>query len=481
MPELEFKKIREAVWETPKSGAMRVPLRVYAEEALLQQMRRDRTFEQAKNVATLPGIIKASFVMPDGHEGYGFPIGGVAAFDLQDGVISPGGVGYDINCGVRLLSTSLNAEDVKPKLKALINGLFDNIPCGVGEKGRLRLSPSELDEACTAGSKWAVEKGYGLKEDLANHEEEGGFVQGADPSKVSSKAKSRGQPQFGTLGSGNHFLEIQRVDKILDPEAAKAMGVTHEGQVTVMIHCGSRGFGHQVCDDYIRVMLDASRKYGIELADKELCCAPLVSPEAANYVGAMNAAVNYAFCNRQVIMHWVRETFEQVMGKEWETFGLRLVYDVCHNIAKFEEHEVDGKNTKVCVHRKGATRSMWKGRKEIPSSYRGLGQPVIIPGTMNTASYLLLGVESSKETWASVCHGAGRVMSRHEALRQFRGSELWKSMEEQGMAVKAPAPASLAEEAGGAYKDVDAVVRSVEKAGISKTVARMVPLGVIKG
>lgn len=478
---MEFSRSGEAVWELPKRGAMNVPVRIYALESLLAKMSEDRTLQQAKNVAALPGILNASMVMPDGHEGYGFSIGGVAAFDLERGIISPGGVGYDINCGVRLLSTNLTEKAVKPKLRALIDKSFENIPCGVGEKGKMRLAPKELEEAVTYGAKWAVEKGLGAKEDLHHIEEEGGFIKGADFSKVSDMAKKRGGPQFGTLGSGNHFLEVQKVDKIYDAEAAKAFGITGEGQVTVMIHSGSRGYGHQICDDYIRVMLQAVQKYKIDLVDKELCCAPLGSKEANDYLGAMNTAVNYAFCNRQVMTHWVRETFGQVLGGTWEDYEMKLVYDVCHNIAKIEEHEFEGTKRKVCVHRKGATRALWAGRKEIPQAYRSLGQPVIIPGSMNTASYLLLGMPGAKETWGSTCHGAGRVMSRHEALSKFRGSELWKKMEAEGMAVKAPTPQSLAEEAGGAYKDVDQVVKSVEVAGISKMVARMVPIGVIKG
>jgi tRNA-splicing ligase RtcB len=478
---MDFNKLSEVVWELPREGGMRVPVRVYAMEHMLAKMAEDRTLQQAKNVATLPGILGASMVMPDGHEGYGFPIGGVAAFDGEEGVISPGGVGYDINCGVRLITTNLSEEDVRPKLKQLINAAFENIPCGVGEKGKMRLTPSQLDEATTYGAKWAVDKGFGVKEDLEHIEEEGGYIEGADPSKASDMAKKRGGPQFGTLGSGNHFLEIQRVDHIFDAEAAKAFGVLEKGQVTVMIHSGSRGYGHQICDDYIRVMLQATQKYEIELADKELCCAPLHSKEAENYFGAMKSAVNYAFCNRQVMTHWIRETFQQVLGSPWEDYEMKLVYDVCHNIAKLEEHEVDGVKRTVCVHRKGATRAFWKGRKEVPVAYRSLGQPVIIPGSMNTASYLLLGLPTAKETWGSTCHGAGRVMSRHEALRHYRGTELWKQMEAQGMAVKATSPQSLAEEAGGAYKNVDDVVKSVEIAGISKMVARFTPIGVIKG
>ncbi|MBI5228467.1 RtcB family protein [Candidatus Micrarchaeota archaeon] len=459
---------------------MNVPVRAYAEEPLLEKMKRDKTFEQAKNVSTLPGIQKYSFVMPDGHEGYGFPIGGVAAFDLETGVVSPGGVGYDINCGVRLLRTNLTLKEVQPRIKDLVPALFEAIPSGVGSKGRIRLSISELEEAVSEGAEWAVNKGYGVKEDV-EHCEENGHSLKADPSKASDTAKKRGAPQFGTLGSGNHFLEIQKVDKIFDEKIAKAFGIEAVDQITVMIHTGSRGYGHQVCDDYIRVMLEASRKYNIPLADKELCCAPLNSREAENYFGAMYSAMNYAFCNRQVMTHWTRETFQKVFGRNWDQLGLGLVYDVCHNIAKIEEHEVDGKRMKVCVHRKGATRAFWAGRQEIPDDYRLVGQPVIIAGSMGTASYLLCGLQTASETFGSTCHGAGRVMSRHEAIRTYRGKEVQEQLAQRGIIAKATEYEVLAEEASGAYKDVDAVVRSAEKGGISKIVARLVPLGVIKG
>ncbi len=357
--------------------------------------------------------------------------------------------------------------------------MYDAVPSGVGSKSRIRLNPKELEEAVNLGAKWAIQRGMGVEKD-AEHCEESGAVQGADFSQVSDMAKKRGGPQFGTLGSGNHFLEIQKIEKIYDEEIAKAFGVS-EGQITVMIHCGSRGYGHQICDDYIRTMLHAAEKYKISLADKELCCAPLGTPEAEAYLGAMRSAVNFAFCNRQVIAHWVRETFKEVFKRDWETMGLEMVYDVAHNIAKMEEHEVDGKKKTLCVHRKGATRAFWKNHSDVPTAYRAVGQPVIIPGSMNTFSYLLCGLEGAKETWGSTCHGAGRTMSRHEAIRQFRGTEIQKQMEARGMAVRAGGPDSLAEEAGGAYKDVGEVVGAVEDAGLCKIVAKMVPLGVIKG
>ncbi len=416
----------------------------------------------------------------------------MAAFSLQDsgqgiGVVSPGGVGYDINCGVRLLTSTLTANEVKPKIKEIVAALFANVPSGVGSK-KIRVDERTLGEAVTRGAKWAVERGYGVSDD-AEHCEENGAIEGADYAKVTPQARKRGMPQFGTLGSGNHFLEVQRVEKIFDAAAAKAFRLPEEGGVTIMIHCGSRGFGHQTCDDYIRVMLRASEKYGIPLPDKELCCAPLGSPEANDYFGAMNCAVNYAFCNRHVIAHWVRESFEQALGKkqgDWEKMGLRTVYDVCHNIAKIEEHEVKSeggtiKAEKVCVHRKGATRAFWAGRDEVPAAYRAVGQPVIIPGTMETASFVLVGSPQAAETFASVCHGAGRVMSRHEAIRAFRGVSVQSEMAKRGITVQSVEPVTLAEEAGGAYKNVDEVVRSVEAAGLARIVAKLTPLGVIKG
>ena len=473
----EPKKISEAKWQIEKSGQMRVPVTIYATEKLIEQMKRDRTYWQAQNVAQLPGIVGASFVMPDGHEGYGFPIGGVAAFD-ETGVISPGGVGYDVNCGVRLLTTPLIASDVKPKIRELMKGLFDNVPSGVGSTGKLRITKEELDKAVTEGVYWAIEKGYGNEED-AKHCEEEGCIKGADPRNVSDMAKKRGLPQFGTLGAGNHFLEVQRVERILDDKTAKAFGVFQD-QVVVMIHCGSRGFGHQVCDDYIRVMLDASRKYGIQLPDKELCCAPIGSPEAERYTSAMKCAVNYAFNNRHIIAHWVREVFARMFGKNVAD-EMRTVYDVCHNIAKFEEHEVDGKKKVLCVHRKGATRAFWAGRPEIPRAYREVGQPVIIPGCMGTASYLLVGTEGGKECFGTTCHGAGRTMSRNEAIRRYKPGDVIRDLERRGIICLTATKDVASEEAPPAYKDVDEVVKSVEAAGISRIVSRHVPLGVAKG
>jgi len=469
---VDLKRVRDGVWEFREPG-MRVPARIVATEKLLSGFE-EGVFRQIGNVAKLPGIVKAALVMPDGHYGYGFPIGGVAAFSLEDGVISPGGVGYDINCGVRLLSSNLSAEDVKPKLRNLTNSLFDNVPSGLGSESKLRYSERELDEVCLGGAKWAVEKGFGIKDDLARTEEDG-CIKGADPAKVSAKAKQRGRPQLGTLGSGNHFLEIQKVDSIYDKEIAAKFGIREKGQITVMVHCGSRGLGYQIADEYIQVMLNAARKYGIKLPDNELACAPLSSREADDYVKAMYCAVNYAFANRQFITHWVRETFRQY----FPDVRMDMVYDVCHNIAKFEEHDEVGR---VCVHRKGATRAFAAGRSEVPEEYRSVGQPVLVPGDMGTASYVLVGTETAmKESFGSVCHGAGRVMSRTRALSNQRGEDVQKKLEAKGEVIKAASWKVLAEEAPEAYKDVDEVVKSIELAGLGRIVARVVPFGVVKG
>ena len=479
-----LKKLDAFRWEIPKDykKGMRVPGIIFASERMIQQIKKDNAPEQVANVATLPGIIKASMAMPDIHWGYGFPIGGVAAFSAEEGIISPGGVGYDINCGVRLLTTNLDEKDVRPKLKELIDTIFVNVPSGVGEKGKLRLSFQELNEVLDRGVKWAVERGYGWHEDLERIEE-GGSIKYADHTKVSEKAKKRGAPQLGTLGAGNHFLEVQRVDKIYLPEVAKKFGITHEGQVTVMIHTGSRGLGHQVATDYIRVMENAARKYGINLVDKQLACAPVKSKEAEDYFKAMCAAANFGFTNRQLIMHWVRESFGKVFREDPEDLGMHLVYGVAHNIAKLEEHVVDGKRMKVYVHRKGATRAFAAGRDELTSIYCDVGQPVLIPGDMGTASYVFVGTQKAmEETFGSTCHGAGRVMSRHEALRHFRGDEIKRELwEKKKIYVRSASNRVAAEEAPDAYKNVDDVVRAVEGAGISRIVARLVPLGVVKG
>ena len=479
-----IRKVDSFRWEIPKSykQGMRVPGLIFASEHMIEQIKRDNAPEQVANVATLPGIVKASMAMPDRHWGYGFPIGGVAAFDAEDGIVSPGGVGYDINCGVRLLTTNLDERDVHPKLKELVDTIFLNVPSGVGEKGKLRLSIQELNEVLDLGVKWAVEHGYGWNEDLERIEE-GGSIKYARHEKISDKAKKRGAPQLGTLGAGNHFLEVQKVEKIFLPDVAKRFGITHEGQVVVMIHTGSRGLGHQVATDYIRVMEQAARKYGIKLVDQQLACAPVKSKEAEDYFVAMSAAANFGFTNRQLIMHWVRESFGKVFGQDPEDLEMHLVYGVAHNIAKLEEHVVDGKRMKVYVHRKGATRAFAAGRAELSQLYRDVGQPVLIPGDMGTASYVLVGTQKAmEETFGSTCHGAGRVMSRHAALRRFRGEavkrELW---EKKHIYVRSASNRVAAEEAPDAYKDVNEVVRAVEGAGISRIVAKMVPLGVVKG
>ncbi|NJE08790.1 RtcB family protein [Thermococcus sp. M39] len=476
-----LKRIDEIRWEIPKfDRRMRVPGRVYADDVLIQKMRQDRTLEQAANVAMLPGIYKYSIVMPDGHQGYGFPIGGVAAFDAKEGVISPGGVGYDINCGVRLVRTNLTEKEVRPKIKQLVDTLFKNVPSGLGSKGKVRLQRIQLDDVLADGAKWAVDNGYGWKDDL-EHLEEGGRMEGADPDAVSDTAKKRGAPQLGSLGSGNHFLEVQVVDKIFDEEIAKAYGL-FEGQVVVMIHTGSRGLGHQVCSDYLRTMEKAVRKYNLPWPDRELVSVPFQSEEGQRYFSAMKAAANFAWANRQMITHWVRESFEEVFKQKAEDLEMHIVYDVAHNIAKLEEHEINGKKVKVVVHRKGATRAFPPGHEAVPKAYRDVGQPVLIPGSMGTASYVLAGTEGSmKEAFGSTCHGAGRVLSRKAATRQYRGDKLKNELMQRGIYIRAASLRVVAEEAPGAYKNVDNVVNVVAKAGIAKLVARMRPIGVAKG
>jgi tRNA-splicing ligase RtcB len=460
---------------------MNVPGRVYADEILIQKMSEDLTLPQCVNVAQLPGIIRHSITMPDGHQGYGFPIGGVAAFDMDSGVISPGGVGYDINCGVRLILTNLNVTDVKPKLPELVNTLFDLVPSGLGSKGGIRLNPSQLNEVLDHGVQWAIEKGYGWDED-ANRCEEGGRMKTADNSKVSYKAKERGGSQLGTLGSGNHFLEVEMVEKIFDTVTAKTFGVEYEGQVVVMVHSGSRGLGHQVCSDYLLTMEHVVSKYGIKIPDRELACAPASSPEANDYFAAMSAACNYAWVNRQCMMHWTREAFKKTFKSDAEKLGMRLVYDVAHNLAKREEHDYEGKKKALYVHRKGATRAFPAGRPEVPQGYRSVGQPVIIPGSMGTASYLLVGGPKSMAlSWGSTAHGAGRFLSREAAIRKYWGSDVKRDLESKGILVRAADMRVIAEEAPGAYKDVDRVAEVSNNLGIATLVARMVPLGVTKG
>ncbi|KXB00212.1 tRNA-splicing ligase [candidate division MSBL1 archaeon SCGC-AAA261G05] len=479
----KIKKIDELHWEIPKDQkkGMRVPVRIFADVDLLKELKGDLTLEQATNVAFLQGIYKCSITLPDGHQGYGFPIGGVAATDAEEGVISPGGVGYDINCGVRLLRTNLEKSDVKPKLKNLVETLFRNVPSGVGSKSKVKLSKSQLSELLEQGAKWCVENGYGWEEDT-DRLEANGCLRGADASKVSSKAMSRGMPQVGSLGSGNHFLEVQYVDEIFDPEVAKAFGITHENQVTTMIHTGSRGFGHQVCSDNLRRMEKAAKKYNIELPDRELVNVPLDSPEGQDYFSAMACAANFAWSNRQMITHWTRETFQDLFGQDAEELGMHIIYDVAHNIAKFEEHQIDGGKKKVCVHRKGATRAFPPGRPEVPQRYRDVGQPVLIPGDMGTASYVLVGTEQGmRETFGSTAHGSGRRMSRTAAKKKFWGGDVQKELAGEGIYVKATHGSVIAEEAPGAYKSVDAVAKVSHDAGIAQLVARLVPMGVAKG
>jgi len=478
-----IKKVSDVEYriDAMESRSMKVPVTIYADEMLLGKMLSDRTIQQAMNVATLPGVQKHVVVLPDGHEGYGFPVGGVAAMSLDDGVISPGGVGYDINCGVRLIRTNLNESDVRPRLKELVNELFRAVPSGVGSEGVVKLSNTELDEVLTDGVYWAIRNGYGWDQD-AEVCEENGRMEGADPSKVSNMARKRGAPQLGTLGSGDHFLEVQRVDKIYDSEAAKAIGIEREGQITVLIHCGSRGLGHQICSDYLRVSESALKKYGITLPDRELACVPNSSPEGEAYRKAMYAALNFAWSNRQMITHWTRKAFERVFKMSESDLGMRLVYDVAHNIAKVEEHKVDGSLKQVVVHRKGATRAFPPYRPELPTRYRTLGQPVLIPGSMGTASWILLGNARSMDlTFGSTAHGAGRTMSRAAAKRSYTAQDVQKRLEGRGIYIKALTKEGVVEETPEAYKDVDAVADVSHRVGIATKVARLTPLGVIKG
>ncbi len=467
---------------------MRTSAVIFADSTLMEQVRRDNAPEQLVNVATLPGIVGKAMAMPDIHWGYGFPIGGVAAFSAEDGVISPGGVGYDINCGVRVLLTNLTFKDVKPKVKELVDAIFKNVPSGVGSKGKLRLTPAEMDDVFNRGAEWAIEHGYGYERDLEVMEENGRYGI-ADAAKVSPAAKKRGMPQLGTLGAGNHFLEIQRVADIFEPEVAEKFGITSPDQIVVMIHTGSRGAGHQIASDYIRIMEGAVRKYGIKLPDKQLACAPVNSPEGQDYLKAMAAGANYAWTNRQLIMHWIRESFHQVMGMEPEDMGMELLYDVAHNIAKVERHDVEGmhgsggrKEMELVVHRKGATRAFAAGRAEIPEKYRDVGQPILIPGDMGTSSYILVGTETAmKETFGSTCHGAGRVMSRKKATAKFNAGQIKRELADHGIYIRAASTDGIVEEAPGAYKNIDDVIRVVKGAGIARPVARMQPMGVVKG
>ncbi len=483
MSEIKLEKIDDYRWRIPRNAfpGMRVPGIVYADEKLLKDIARDKALEQVANVAFLPGIVGASLAMPDVHWGYGFPIGGVAATDISEGgVVSPGGVGFDINCGIRMLRTNLMLDDVRPRLQELVYALFSGIPSGVGSKGDIKLTCREQKQMLVKGAGWAVARGYGTEDDLECTEERGAIA-GADPDAVSERALERGKAQSGTLGSGNHFLEVQVIEQLYARDACDALHLD-EGQIVVMIHSGSRGFGYQVCDESVRSMLSCLSKYRICVPDRQLACAPVDSPEGRAYLGAMRCAANYAWANRQCLMHLTRQVFERVFGASWEKLGMYLIYDVAHNIAKVETHSVGGVERKLCVHRKGATRAFGPGHPALPERYRPLGQPVIIPGDMGRNSYLLLGTQRSmEETFGSACHGAGRVKSRTAATRSIDPHALLKELESKGIIVKASGRGTLVEEAPSAYKDVNDVVSVVHDAGIARRVCRMRPLGVIKG
>ncbi len=472
-------KVYDGIYEMKRHDAMNVPAWIIATDDMIDSLFRDKTLWQLKNVASLPGIVKRAILMPDGHEGYGFPIGGVAAFDANDGIISPGGIGYDINCGVRLVKTNVYANEFMDKMKALVNQIFSNVPSGVGSEGKLRLSHDDLDDVSLNGVRWAIENGFGWKEDVERIEENGSMP-GADPNKVSLTAKKRGKRQLGTLGAGNHFLEIQVVSKIFDESTANAFGL-FEGQLVFMIHTGSRGFGHQIASDYIDIFMRYAKKNNIRLPDPELVYAYVHSDEANDYIKAMKSAVNFAFTNRQIITHWLRESVSHILGPSVAD-EMHILYDVAHNIAKFESHVIDGEKRNLIVHRKGATRAFPRGRDELPSMYRSIGQPVLIPGSMGTASYDLVGNDRGLNvSFGSTCHGAGRTMSRRAAVKKHRGESVVRELLSKGIFVKPASMRVAAEEAPDAYKDIDAVVNAVQRAGISSVVAKLKPLGVVKG
>ncbi len=478
----DLTRISDFEWEIPQSfrSDMRVPVRLFATHRLLEEVMQDKSLEQAVNAATLPGLVGHVLVMPDMHQGYGFPIGGVAATRYPSGVISPGGIGYDINCGVRLLASHIPLDQVAPQLDALASALNQHCPSGVGGKGTVSLSESELDAVCRQGAGWALKKGFATEADL-RRTEESGCVDGADPAKLSPRARQRGRPQLGSLGAGNHFIEIDLIEQIFDVKAATVMGL-EPGCLAVQIHCGSRGFGHQICTDYVEEFQAAVRRYNIHLVDRELVCAPLDSPEGQNYLAAMRCAANYAFANRQLLAHSARLAFEQVLAGKVKHWQLHQIYDICHNMGKIETHSIAGEKLKVCVHRKGATRAFGPGSPELPGEYQAVGQPVLVPGSMGTASWVLVGTEDSMaRSLGSSCHGAGRVMSRHAAKRAVRGEKLRDQLESDGIRIRAGSLAGLAEEAPQAYKDVDQVVQTVTGAGIARKVARLRPIVVIKG
>ena len=473
----KIKKIEEDVYQINKEGCMNVPIKIFASEKVLDKIKKDNSIQQAKNVACMPGIYKQSIMMSDAHQGYGFPVGGVAAFDTKHGCISPGGVGFDINCGVRLMTSNLTKDEVESKIKELINELFDHVPCGVGKESRIRLEDDEFDLVLNEGLKWALKNDYANEDDIEKCEENGCMTT-ADHTKISPRARKRGRRQLGTLGAGNHFLEIQYVDKIYDSEIAKKFGIENENQIVVMIHSGSRGLGHQVCSDYLRKIEDELPEIFNELPDKDLAYAPTGTDLANDYLGAMSAAANYGWCNRQIISYETRKAFARVFEGE----KLNLMYDVAHNIAKGETYEIDGEMKSVYVHRKGATRAFGPGHKEIPKVYRNVGQPIILPGSMGTASYVLVGTDKAmNETFSSTPHGAGRLMSRHEAMKKFDGESIKKQLEKQKIYIKAASVRGISEEAPDVYKDIDEVVKISDKIGIGKKVAKLRPLGVIKG
>ena len=478
--DFEIKKIDEWRFLIPKTGAMRVPGLIFSSSELMPNIKGDQSLQQVVNVATLPGIVKHALAMPDIHWGYGFPIGGVAAFTMEEGIISPGGVGYDINCGVRLLTTSLLADEIRPRIKELVSALFKAIPTGVGSRGRIRLSKEEQRKVAVEGASWAVRKGLGTKEDL-DRTEDHGVMKEADPAVVSDRAFKRGHDELGTLGSGNHFLEIQIVDEIYDQKRANAFDL-FEGQLAVLIHTGSRGFGHQICDDFIKGMGTQVKESGFDLPDRQLACAYVRSDMGRRYLSAMACAANYAWANRQIIMHWTRETFEKVLQVNPNDLKMEPLYDVCHNIAKIEKHIVDGKEVTLCVHRKGATRSLPPGHPDVPERYRKVGQPVLIPGDMGTYSYVLAGSQKAmEETFGSTCHGAGRLLSRRQAIKVAKGRAIHRELEDKGIFVQSRGRRTLQEEISEAYKDVSLVVEAVHMAGLATKVARLRPLGVIKG
>jgi tRNA-splicing ligase RtcB len=478
----DLHKISDYEWEIPKSyrSDMQVPVHLFATRELLEKVMDDRSLEQAVNAATLPGLVGHVVVMPDMHQGYGFPIGGVAATRYPDGVISPGAIGYDINCGVRLLAGQIHLDDAQPYLDDLAGALNAHCPSGVGEKGVVNLSERDLDQVCREGARWALKHGYATETDL-RRTEEGGRIDKADPDRVSKRARERGRGQLGSLGAGNHFIEVDVIEQVFDQEAAAAMGLI-EGNLALQIHCGSRGFGHQICQDYVDSFQSAVRRYGIHLPDRELMCAPLTSPEGQAYLGAMRSAANFAFANRQLLAYSARLAFEEVLARTGLPWHLNQVYDICHNIGKIETHLFDGELMKVCVHRKGATRAFGPGAPDLPPEYQAIGQPVLVPGSMGTGSWVLVGTQRSMaQSFGSSCHGAGRVMSRHQAKKSVRGEQLRREMEAGGIHVRAGSMAGLAEEAPQAYKDVDAVVQTVVGAEIARKVARLAPVIVIKG